>query len=47
MKTPKWRENLKRYEWTPFVKTGGELDRFIASEQRRVHEVVGDLGIGG
>jgi putative tricarboxylic transport membrane protein len=47
MKTPKWRENLKRYDSTPFVKTGPQLDRFIASEQRRVHEVVGDPGIGG
>jgi putative tricarboxylic transport membrane protein len=47
MQTPKWRESLKRYDWTPFVKTGPQLDRFIASEQRRVHEVVGDPGIGG
>jgi putative tricarboxylic transport membrane protein len=47
MQTPKWRENLKRHDWTPFVKTGADLDRFVASEQRRVHQVVGDLGIGG
>src|SRR4051812_6412503 len=47
MKTPKWQENLKRNDWTPFVKTGPDLDRFIASEQDRVHQVVGALGIGG
>jgi len=47
MKTPKWQENLERNDWTPFVKTGPDLDRFIASEQRRVHEVVGALGIAG
>ena len=23
-------ENVKRYDWTPFVKTGAELDRFVA-----------------
>ena len=37
MKTPKWQENLKRNDWTPFVKTGADLDRFITSEQKRVH----------
>jgi putative tricarboxylic transport membrane protein len=47
MKTPKWQENLKRNDWTAFVKTGPDLDRFISSEQRRVHDVVGALGIGG
>jgi putative tricarboxylic transport membrane protein len=47
MKTPAWEENLKRYDWTPFVKTGGDLDQFLASEERRVHEVVGQLGLSG
>jgi putative tricarboxylic transport membrane protein len=47
LRTPKWRENLERNDWTPFVKTGPDLDRFIASEQDRVHQVVGALGIGG
>jgi putative tricarboxylic transport membrane protein len=47
MKTPKWQENLKRNDWTPFVKTGADLDRFITSEQKRVHAVVDALGIGG
>jgi putative tricarboxylic transport membrane protein len=47
MKTPEWRKNLDRYDWTPFVKTGGDLDQFLASEARRVHQVVDQLGIGG
>ena len=47
MKTPKWQENLKRNDWTPFVKTGADLDRFITSEQKRVHTVVDALGISG
>ena len=44
--TPQWQENVKRYDWTPFVKTGAELDDFVASEQQRVQQVVADLGIG-
>ena len=46
MRTPAWAENVKRYDWTPFVKTGAELDRFVASEQKRVQQVVADLGLG-
>jgi putative tricarboxylic transport membrane protein len=46
MQTPAWKKTLERYDWTPFVKTGAELDRFIASEEERVQRVVEDLGIG-
>ena len=28
------------------MKTGAELDDFVASEQKRVQQVVADLGIG-
>ena len=45
-KTPEWQENVERYDWTPFVKTGRELDDFVASEQKRVQAIVDDLGIG-
>ena len=41
-----WKENLERFDWTPFVRTGGELDAFFASEQRRVKTIVSDLGLG-
>ena len=47
MQTPAWKKNLKRYDWTGFVKTGPELDSFIRSEQQRVEKVVADLGIAG
>jgi len=40
-----WAKNVERFGWTPFVKTGAELDSFIASEQRRVKQVVADLGL--
>ena len=46
LKTPDWRKNLKRYDWTPFVKTGAGLDDFAASEEKRVQVVVDGLGIG-
>jgi putative tricarboxylic transport membrane protein len=46
LKTPAWQENLKRFEWTPFVRTGPALDAFVDSEQRRVKQVVRDLGLG-
>jgi putative tricarboxylic transport membrane protein len=46
VKTPRWRENVQRRDWTPFVKTGRELDAFLASEQKRVQVVVDELGIG-
>jgi putative tricarboxylic transport membrane protein len=41
-----WKKNVERYDWTPFVKTGSELDDFVASEQKRVQTVVDGLGIG-
>jgi putative tricarboxylic transport membrane protein len=47
MRTPQWQENLKRNDWTGFVKTGPELDDFVRSEQDRVKKVVADLGIAG
>ena len=46
LKTPQWQKNVERYDWTPFVKTGAELDDFVASEQKRVQEIVADLGLG-
>jgi putative tricarboxylic transport membrane protein len=45
--TPQWQKNVQRYDWTPFVKTGADFDRFLASEQRRVRLLVDELGIGG
>jgi putative tricarboxylic transport membrane protein len=46
LKSPQWASALKRNDWTPFVKTGAELDSFVTSEQKRVQQVVADLGIG-
>jgi putative tricarboxylic transport membrane protein len=43
LKSDAWAKSLKRFDWTPFVKTGAELDRFVASEQERVKRVVKQL----
>jgi tripartite-type tricarboxylate transporter receptor subunit TctC len=40
-----WAKNLERFDWKPFVRTGRELDEFVASEQERVHGIVTDLGL--
>jgi putative tricarboxylic transport membrane protein len=47
MRTPAWQKDIEKFDWTPFVKTGAELDRFIASEQQRVEGIVGDLELTG
>ena len=39
LKTPEWRKNVERYDWTPFVKTGAELDD--------VHGLGGEARAGG
>ena len=46
MRSPEWAKTVARYDWTPFVKTGKELDDFLDSEQTRVERVVEQLGIG-
>ncbi len=46
LKSDAWAKNVKRFGWTPFVKTGAELDRFVASEQQVVKRTVADLGLG-
>jgi putative tricarboxylic transport membrane protein len=40
-----WAESVEKFDWKPFVKTGAELDEFIASEQERVRGIVSDLGL--
>jgi putative tricarboxylic transport membrane protein len=47
MRTPAWQKDIEKFDWTPFVKTGAELDRFIASEQKRVQGIVADLELTG
>ena len=42
-----WKKSEEKFDWTPFVKTGSELDRFISSEQQRVRSIVADLELAG
>ena len=56
LKSPEWAENVKRNDWTPFVKTGAELDRLRgeraeagAGGRRRPgdRQVIGARAFGG
>jgi putative tricarboxylic transport membrane protein len=40
-----WKKSQEKFDWTPLVKTGDELDRYLASEQERVRAIVEDLGL--
>ena len=42
-----WKKSEEKFDWTPFVKTGAELDRFVSSEQQRVQGIVADLKLAG
>jgi putative tricarboxylic transport membrane protein len=44
-KSPSWKKTQEKFDWTPFLKTGAELDRYLESEQKRVHAIVADLGL--
>jgi putative tricarboxylic transport membrane protein len=43
--TPQWKANLERFGWTEMVKPGSEFQTFLADEQTRVKQLVGDLGL--
>jgi putative tricarboxylic transport membrane protein len=46
LRSKQWAEQVERYDWTAFVKTGRDLDAFLAAETKRVKETVAELGIG-
>jgi putative tricarboxylic transport membrane protein len=45
--TPGWREALERNGWTDFWRPGDAFDRFIAAENRRVEQIVEEIGLSG
>jgi putative tricarboxylic transport membrane protein len=47
MDSAAWKKSEEKFDWTPFVKTGAELDRFVSSEQQRVQGIVTDLKLAG
>ena len=47
MDSAAWKKSEEKFDWTPFVKTGAELDRFVSSEQQRVQGIVADLNLAG
>lgn len=44
--TPEWKKALERNGWTDFFKPGDAFLRFLESEDRRVDQVIADLGLG-
>lgn len=45
--TPQWQASLGRFGWSGLEKSGGDFDRFLASERRRVQQLVADLKLAG
>jgi len=41
--TPQWKASLERFGWSGLEKSGGEFDRFLESERRRVQQLVSEL----
>ena len=45
-RTPDWLETLQRRGWIDATLTGPELDAFFAAEQKRIAQVLAEMGIG-
>ena len=46
VRSPEWRETLERFRWIDRYLPGDEFAAFAAGEERRVREVLRDLGTG-
>lgn len=45
-RTPAWADTLERRGWLDATLTGPEFDAFMQSEQRRIAQVIAEMGIG-
>jgi putative tricarboxylic transport membrane protein len=45
--TPEWQETLKTNGWTDFYQTGEEYETFLAEENQRVRDVLGEMELAG
>jgi putative tricarboxylic transport membrane protein len=43
--SPEWQQALESNEWTDFFRTGDEFQAFIDSENKRVEQVLRDIGL--
>ena len=43
--TDEWRDAVERYHWTVNVRTGDELDAFLASERKRIERLYEEMGL--
>ena len=46
VKSKEWHEALKRQEWEDFYLPGDQYKDYIASENKRIGEILADLGLG-
>jgi putative tricarboxylic transport membrane protein len=46
VRTPEWREMLERYRWLDRYLAGDDFARFAATEETRVRDILGRLGVG-
>lgn len=44
-RSPQWQETLKRRGWGDAALAGPEFERFVASEQRRVTQILDEIGL--
>jgi hypothetical protein len=47
IRSPEWRETLERFRWIDRYLPGDEFAAFATAEERRVRDVLRDLGTGG
>ena len=45
-RSPAWADTLKRRGWVDATLAGPEFDAFLATEQRRIAQVIAEMGIG-
>ena len=45
-RTGAWRDALDRRGWSDAALAGAEFDAFIESEQRRIAQIIDDMGLG-
>ena len=46
VKSKEWKETLKKQEWEDFWLPGDEYAKFITAENKRIGEILADLGLG-
>ena len=46
MKSPAWKETLKKQDWEDFYQPGDAFGKFIDDENKRIGDILAALGLG-